>query len=545
MFGCAKIQPPPGGPEDHTPPTIIAAIPATGSINVARDLTVRIEFSEPVVKDKLEAAIYISPHPPGNAAFGGGKKTIDIRWSDSLEAGTTYIMTVAAQISDVHGNRLRDPCVLAFSTGPAIDSGSVSGTVFDGDQPAANTQVLLFRLPLDSANAVFAPPDYITESGADGGYLFSYLPSGPYRAVALLDKNKNRELDAAEKYGVGAFDVLLTAEDHAPPPLSLYLQDVDTTRFELKQARVNQDRVLQAKFSHGVDSASVESAAWTLIPAEDSRAIRIVAVAPDVRERTSVNLLLTGAETGVSYRLKVEGLFNNKGVSLDTACNTAEFFWPTMPDTTAPTVTKSSPEAGTTGVATHERLHLWFSEPVDTVLAQRGFYVADSAGNRLTGKAVWFDSWEMAFTPGSDLAGGMRYLLVLDSASLVDIAGNTSISRWAADFTTLDPNDLGAITGSLSVLRTEWSDVPVVIDIVALGQKAHTQSMTFSGSTHFAFDLPADRYILRATVDLNRNGHFDLGSLVPYAPAEPRYTFPDTVDVRARFTTEGVNLTVP
>lgn len=545
VFGCAKIQAPPGGPEDRTPPEIVGTEPATGAVNVDRAAPVRIEFSEPIIKDKLDEVIYISPRPPTAPEFGGGKKTLEIRWPDSLAANVTCLVTIAAQIADQRRNRLVEPYLLAFSTGPAIDSGNVTGVVFDGDQPAANAQVLLYALPLDSAGAVYTPPDYITEGGPDGAYEFSYLPAGTYRAIAAIDKNKNRTLDIGEKAGVGAFDVSLTADDHRPPPLDLHLQDSDTTRFELSGCSVDQNRILNAVFSHPVDSLSVTSAGWSVKPVNDTVSPPITFVALDSEKKTTVRLLLTDTQIGVSYRLRVTALQDKKGNPLDTLYDTAEFFWPSVPDTTAPTVSRSLPGSGATEVDTDGEFHIWFSEPVDTARAEEGFYAADSAGRRISGTVNWPGPWEMVFLPGSKLAGGTQHLLVLDSGSLVDGAGNSSGSRWATAFTTANPEDFGSIAGDLSVARAEWRDQPVIVEFIPEGRKSRPRSLTLSGSGSFLIDVPAGRYTVRATVDTDGNGRFDPGSVLPFSPAEPRFIFPDLIEVRARFATEGIVLAIP
>jgi hypothetical protein len=545
VFGCAKIQAPPGGPQDRTPPKIVATVPITGAVDVDRLAPLRIEFSEPIIKDKLHETIYISPRPPTEPEFGGGKKTIEIRWPDSLAENVTYLVTIATQITDQRRNRLAEPYLLAFSTGPAIDSGTIVGVVFDGGKPVANAQVMLFALPLDSANAVFASPDYITECGPDGACEFAYLPAGAYRAIAAVDKNKNRSIDIGEKAGVGAFDIKLTPEEHRSPLLYLYLRDSDTTRFELSGCRVDQDRVLNVTFSHEVDSLSLGTAEWSVTPIGESEPPRIVYIAPDIGEKTVIRFLIAEVEIGVSYRLSVGGLLDHRGKALDTLYNTAEFFWPSAPDTNAPEIANSLPGAGATEVDPAGEFHLWFSEPVDTAKTAESFYVADSTGRRVPGSVEWPGPWEMVFSPDTELAGGMQYLLVLDSGMLVDGAGNSSGDRWATGFITIEPNDFGSVVGSLSVARAAWLELPILVEFIAVEYKAHSLSLTSSGSESFLFDLPADRYTVRVTVDLNRNGRFDRGTVMPYTLAEPRFLFPDEIEVRARFTTEGVALAIP
>ena|GEM_PF-1958277 len=545
FFGCAKIQSPPGGPEDKTPPEVVSTTPEPGAVNVDRLAPVRIEFSEPVIKDKIGEAIYISPPPPTDPKFGWEKNAVLIKWQDSLAANMTYLVTVAARVTDRRRNRLAGPFVLAFSTGPAIDSGVITGIVFDGEKPAADAEVLLFILPLDSGKAIFNSPDYITESGPDGAYSFSYLSAGSYRAVAASDKNKNRRLDIGEKAGVGAFDAQLSARDHRSAPLYLYLRDVDTARFELVRCRVNPDRILRVEFSHPVDSMSLYTAGWSIKAVTEADELQVGLFDVDLQDDKIVRFLLEGARVGVSYRLTVSRLADKRGWIVDSLWHTAQFFWPAAADTTLPKVVLSSPAHKDTRVDYRCEIGVWFSEPVDTAQLREGFLLADSSGLRVYGSIAWPKPWEMTFTPDSDLAGNVKYMMVLDSSSVVDCAGNTAEERWAASFTTIEPSVFGGVAGSLSVSREEWFDQSIILEFVPSGKKLSPVAEVLTGPAPFAYELPAGIYTLRAFVDLNENRRFDCGSVLPYTPAEPRFFFPDTVEVRARFVTEAVNLTVP
>ena len=509
-----------------------------------RTAPVRIEFSEPVGKDKIGEAVYVSPRPSASPTFTWDKNALVIQLPESLAANLTYLVTIAARIPDRRGNRLAEPFVLAFSTGAAIDSGTISGMVFDRDKPGSNAQVLLFMLPLDSVNALFAAPDYITECGSEGGYTFSFLPNGAYRAMAIEDKNKNRQLDRGEKAGVGAFDVDLTPESSRPAPLDLYLRETDTTRFELVRCRVNLDRVLLAEFSHAVDSISAGSALWAVGPVSSAEQPRIECLELELKNPKTVRVLLRGATTGVSYRLSVQRLTDVFGTEIDSAGNTGEFFWPAAPDTIAPTVLLSMPAHRESRVESRRALEAWFSEAVDSGRVDTAFLVTDSTGARVAGSFAWPCRWKMVFTPESALAPRMMYMMGLDSGSVVDLAGNAAGQRWAASFTTLNPEDQGGMAGSVTVSRPDWRDKPIILQFVSLDKNPPVEQR-LQGDTRFEYELAAGRYTIRAFVDLNENHRFDLGSALPFVFAEPRFQFSDTLEVRARFVTEGVDLIIP
>jgi len=398
---------------------------------------------------------------------------------------------------------------------------------------------------LDSVNAVFAIPDYITEGGGDGGYLFSYLPNGHYRAIAVEDKNKNHLLDHGEKAGVGAFDVELSGPIHRSPPLYLYLREMDTTRFELVRCRVNTDRVLLAEFSHPVDSLSAGTASWTIEPVGTAVKPEIECPELDAKSAKTVRLSLRGVNTGVSYRLSVRQLVDQLGSEIDSTFNRAEFFWPTAPDTVAPSVISSSPGHREDGVDPHRPLEIRFSEAVDIAQIDRSFYVADSTGAHVAGSITWSCPWQMTFIPESVLVERTTYMMVLDSGSVRDPAGNAMLKRWAASFATVNPDNLGGVAGTIHVLRDDWLDKAIVLEFVPVEKKLPLVAQRLYGQKAFEYEMPAGRYVLRAFVDTNENRRFDYGAVVPFLFAEPRFFFPDTVDVRARFVTEGLELTIP
>jgi len=544
-FGCAKIQAPPGGPEDKTPPEVLSVTPETGTVNVDRFAPVRIDFSEPITKDKIEDAVYISPRPSEEPEYRWEKNTLLIKWTDSLAADITYLITVAARIADRRGNRLAEPLMMAFSTGAAIDSGTINGRVYEGAKQASSAQVLLFRLPLDSAGAVFEVPDYLTECGADGIYEFSYLPRGTYRAIAMIDKNKDRKLNLGEKAGVGAFDIELQQSVGASLPLDLYLRDVDTARFELIRCQVDPDRILRADFSHTIDSLTAHLADLMIVPLAQGDQPSIEYFDLDVQNNKQLRFAVTGMDRGVSYRLTIAGLANRDGRIVDTAVNTCEFFWPSTADTLSPQVVASKPADKDDRVDYRTSVEIRFSEPVDTAYTGPNFFMADSSGLQIEGQRIWQNPWLMEFVPLVPLDGGMEYAMTIDSGAVADRTGNVSIDRWAARFTTLQAGDFGGIAGSLSVTRTDWTDSPIILEFLPTEKRHPTVTKVFDGSEAFEYELLAGKYTLRSYVDINTNGRFDEGRLDPFLYAEPRFAFPDTVEVRARFVTEGINLTIP
>jgi len=65
--------------------------------------------------------------------------------------------------------------------------------------------------------------------------------------------------------------------------------------------------------------------------------------------------------------------------------------------------------------------------------------------------------------------------------------------------------------------------------------------VTQAGEYRFS-DLLPGRYLLSAFLDLDGNGRFGFGRPTPFVPAEPFWVSQDTVTVRARWETAGVDI---
>jgi len=121
-----------------------------------------------------------------------GNKKFRVVLKDSLEKDQTYILTIGTSLKDLQGNTLREPIVLPFSTGPAIDRGEISGRVLG--ENVKDTYIYAYQV-LDSIpdTTVFTKkPRYYTQVGNNGDYQLKYLKPAMYRVYALDDQDRNR-----------------------------------------------------------------------------------------------------------------------------------------------------------------------------------------------------------------------------------------------------------------------------------------------------------------------------------------------------------------
>ena len=130
IIGCATQVPPSGGPLDTTPPEIVKTYPENGTVNFKGNY-VEVEFSEYVDKRSVQDAIYISPYIQGEIQYKWSGRKLKLVFPEKLKDSTTYVITFGTEIKDLNaGNKMKESFTLAFSTGSAIDSGSIEGKIF-------------------------------------------------------------------------------------------------------------------------------------------------------------------------------------------------------------------------------------------------------------------------------------------------------------------------------------------------------------------------------------------------------------------------------
>jgi hypothetical protein len=195
---CAQQSFPPGGPPRHTPPVLDSVSPESGTVNF-RGKSVIFKFDEVVSErpagtaQNLSGLILISPRD-GEPRVGWHRDRIDVRGQRPWKPITAYTVTLRPGLADLHGNVLRRPVVIVFSTGSFIPATLIHGAVFDyaTGNPVPNALV-----------QVFVPPDstqYITLADSSGRYQLGTMRAGPVTIRGVADLNTNRDLDPREPF---------------------------------------------------------------------------------------------------------------------------------------------------------------------------------------------------------------------------------------------------------------------------------------------------------------------------------------------------------
>ncbi len=570
---------------DTAPPEVVSVSPQPNSTQVDLNSKIEITFSERMSNKPTEESIFISPFPKEPFDYKWKGRRIILSPPEPLVKSKTYVVTVGTGAQDLRRNHLSKSYTFAFSTGSALDSGTISGEVWtrqrDGSTSfgfAQDKSLTTSAFETEAEVSVWAylfsdaveadpqkdKPEYITQSDVEGKYVFRSLSIGEYRLFAVQDLNRDQVWDAdREAIGVSTQDVELTLPDVSEDHVDFILALRDTTRPSLLNCQALNKNLVRLDFDERLREESV------LNPGNFR--IQSVAVSESL-EVDEVFFTQSGAQnifilTGQmipeeKYGVEALNLEDESGNPLDTATNACLFVGSAAYDTAGPEVISTSPKKGESNVTQDTKIELMFDEPPDHPLVESSFSLSDSSGIPVSGKSKWENLNAFVFSPDTLLMGRMKYQVELRSENVRDLFGNPMTdSVFSLTFVTLNPDTLGSVSGLVlsSTLRsqtegkarpegnirisreTALKDIVVTLSLIEKPTKKYQKSLPQPGPFLFGNILPG-KYMIGAYADLNGDGDLTIGNPKPFTSSEPFTFLADTISVRSRWETQGVEL---
>lgn len=240
IFGCANQQPPHGGPKDVTPPRLLKATPA----NMTRHFNakfVKLDFDEYFKLNNQYTEITMSPTPDKQPEYKRKDKSLLITFKDTLHKNTTYVINFGKAIQDVNeGNTLLN-FTYVFSTGPHIDSLSVSGSVVNSLTQKKEKDITVMLIPVAKDSVYFGKkrPEIYATTDTSGNFSMNNLHEGDYYIYALKETsstptrvyNKDDDLIAFLKKPIHLYadtsDIALTLFQQEPAKFRLVTKKFD------------------------------------------------------------------------------------------------------------------------------------------------------------------------------------------------------------------------------------------------------------------------------------------------------------------------------
>ena len=363
LLACARMEPPPGGPPDTSPPQLVRTIP--DSFAIVPDFSGDVEFVfDEVISEgsspnqgagtgDLEKLILLSPSRE-IPRVRWKRNRIAVRPDEGWQRDRIYRVELLPGVTDLRRNRSNRGAVVTFSTGAPAPTTTFRGTVVDwsSSRPVPAALVVATKLP-DSL-------PYRGLADSSGQFSLGPLPPGEYLVSGVIDQNQNHLADPREAFdsvrvppGRGdALELWAFVHDTTPPrirtvtPIDSASAVVELTqpldprqRIQLSAVRVSMlpdstpvriasvlprpvDDSLHAKRPATPDSAAADSAARPEQPAAPGArpARRAVLEKLSGRPPLTDQLVLRPVQPwrpGARYVVEIRGVRNVTGVAGD------------------------------------------------------------------------------------------------------------------------------------------------------------------------------------------------------------------------------------
>ncbi len=238
FIACAKISTPSGGPKDRTPPVVVKSVPVNGARNFKGN-KINIEFDEYVVLDNINDKFMVSPPMKRKPRVLIRGKNVDVEFDDKLKDSTTYTFYFQDAIKDLNEGNILENYKFVISTGPVIDSLSVTGNVYEASdlEVPEKTAVIMYRELADSAVEKHLP-EYISRVGQDGYFRIDNIRPGTYKLYSLKDADNSKNYNLPdEEFAFLDSAINITAEKNFIPPPPVVK---DTVKIKKPSAKVQQ-----------------------------------------------------------------------------------------------------------------------------------------------------------------------------------------------------------------------------------------------------------------------------------------------------------------
>lgn len=191
VWSCAAVVAPSGGPKDTKPPVLVSESPESNSVNF-NSKYITITFNEYVSLKNLEKELIVSPPLNKDPQILEKGKSIVVKLKDSLRSNTTYSIYFGNSIVDYTEGNPFPNFNYAFSTGPLIDSLTISGTVIDAftHLPVEEALAVLYSDFNDSLPRTTRPV-YVSRTNKKGEFTIRNIAARKYRLLAFKDNNSD------------------------------------------------------------------------------------------------------------------------------------------------------------------------------------------------------------------------------------------------------------------------------------------------------------------------------------------------------------------
>ena len=567
FIGCASIKPPPGGPEDKTPPALDTVMPSQRHLNVERDTKLHFIFKENIDRSSFMSSLSVIPYMSGVVKYKwSGYDEVVVTLPEQLRENTTYVVSLSKDLKTRRGGPLLVPMQIVFSTGSIIDTGHISGTMLPPLNPGAptdlsNVSIFAYDITehsLDTLRFDKTRPDFITQPSNKGLFEFNAMKVGhSYRMFALIDEFRNKVFDPGiDAFGVPNKDIVLDTPEKSDLHIRMAPKS-DSVKPQLQDAEISDAYHIRARFTEAIDSATVKPETFILKDTIGTIIPVLSAYRENIDRKPGVIVMLTSKPLEVNRNYSLDVIKNLAhdlaGNPISDSSAVAHFSSGTIRDTFPPPrfFGFEIPDSSR-GIEQAFELVLQFSDAVDTAFIKQGLHLIDSLGVEKSFLFKWIDGTKLKLQPKENLLSNTFYKLSLAGkfmrSPLPAYFSKVKDTIFQIRFFTGDEREFGTISGEItisdSLVKTE-SGKKITIQLLTSNDVTFRSVTLPLGKRSFVFDrVPRGKYRVRGWVSANAGGKYDAGSIIPFRFGAPSGDYPDMIDVRPRWTVEKVNFEI-
>lgn len=506
LFQCANRGTASGGEKDIEPPVIISEVPENFSTNFSVK-EIKIYFDEYIKLKNIQKQLIVSPpmDPPAEITpMGSASKYITIKIHDTLQPNTTYAFNFGSSIEDNNEGNLFPFYRYVFSTGPTIDSLSVTGSVSDAlDRETPDfVSVLLHQVDSTYNDSIIfkQKPKYIGVSDSLSKFSIQNLKAGEYILTALKEENINYTYQP-KKDKFAYRSAFIKVPSDSSYVLKLFEQAPD---FKFVRAR----QLAQGRIGFGYEGNPLPMRIKSISPLADS----IVFIASKEPEKDTLNYWIRPRKLDVdSLLFEVEYYAQKDTVSVRY---------------------KSLKKDSLSFKAVSSTLKLNTTFKLNSSIPIANF---DSSKTIIIDKDSLFIDSELAIDPLKNTQANLKFNLSEGNRYKITFLPGAFTDFYGAKNDTLNFNASTKLISSYGNLRLVLKNAiyPVVVQIVSSSGDVKAEQFIKEPQPIDFIHLDPGKYFLRAVFDTNKNGRYDAGNfLLKIQPERVSYA-KEVLEVRA------------
>ena len=524
LNSCAAVKAPSGGPKDKIPPVLIGSDPPQGATGWSGD-KIRLFFSEYMSENGLEKAFSISPKLKEKWIVELHDDVIVIEISEELESNRTYILTMSRDLKDEHNVSLEKGGQIAFSTGDIIDSGEISGKLYDEEK--VSVHLWKWEEDIHRDSIYFSQPEYTADAADDGSFSLQYLSSGRYCILGVGRESVGRPVGSAVfRLGLPISEDLLLNDQDIITNVTMRMK-INAFPLKLTRSEVIDQRWGRLFFNRSVRELPLENLVYII---QDDTLLYTPEIFFDPENENNLIFFVDSLKRDIKTIVKSTLIKNENKIVLDSMKIKAKV--PSKTDTTFLEIKKP----GKTLILSPDKeggppVEIILSRPVEKYRSLFTYTLTKNDTDTVRMNVVWDTPMKINILPENGWEENLIYSLTLKS---LDTLRYVSLENpiYSIRITTKDRLGYGQLKGIIINQQIQQ----LVIEAVSIENPSDRYPTVVNSDSTFELNtLPSGKYTLLFFEDADNSQDYSYGEVLPFKPAEWFYVYPDTIDIRANW----------